>query len=331
ISRVTRNQKRAPQLQRTGGSGCGSGVEEGSAMLNPPFPFPSRRAPPGPPRGAGAPRRLRPPALLRAAGWGAPRSRTWPRSWCVAPRPKDGRAARNAGRGSQPGSPPPARRSPGNRWRRRSGPPAQEAQHQVHRLRIEQPALVVPDLRPWIGKVDVERGGEARGEHRREEIEGLPAQGQPVAEPQPADPGDEQPMILTRHLDAEETAIRVLLAAAAQIAPLAEADLHLPVASVTATRCRDQLVERQRRRQAGQAAVARRRGDHHGMDHSSSPRPRAASSLTILRTSWERALGITSTVSPVRTTTSPSTPSTAIVPASENRRLPVESTASVSP
>src|SRR6185369_9950634 len=88
-----------------------------------------------------------------------------------------------------------------------------------------------------------------------------------------------------------------------------EADLDLPL-----PRAGHQLAERQRGRDGGEGGVSGGGREGRGLDHRRSPRLREVSSLTILRTSCERALGITSTASPVRTTTRPSTPSTATVP-----------------
>src|SRR6185369_6381292 len=206
---------------------------------------------------------------------------------------------------------------------------AQQAEDEVDGLGLEETALVMAALRPGVGKVDVHGGGEARREDGGEQIEGLAAQRHPVGEPAPPRPLDQHAVVLGRQLDAEKPAAGLLLAAADQVATLAEADLDFPVASGSVTR--HQLVQRQRSPQLREPGVAGRGGDPDGLDHSRSSRWRPASSATILRTSWARSLGITRTVSPVRTTTRSRTPSTAIRPASAKSRLPPASTATESP
>src|SRR6185295_8043202 len=204
--------------------------------------------------------------------------------------------------------------------------PPQQAENQIGRLRIEEPPLVMAAFRPGIGEIDMQRRGEAGRQHGRDQVLGLAPQGDPVGEPPPPGPLDEEAVVLAGQLDAEKAAAGVLLAAAEQIAALAEADLHLPFAAPS-----HQMIEGERRRQAGERTVRRRGGNQDGLDQRRSSRFRAASSETSLLTSCERDFGHTRTASPVRTTTRPSTPSTAIVPASAKRRLSRASTASRSP
>src|SRR5262249_31500257 len=195
----------------------------------------------------------------------------------------------------------------------------QEAGDQVDGLGIEQAPLVVAAFRPGIGEVDVDRRRKGARQDRRQQVERLAAQGEPVADAAAPRAADEHAVVLGDLLDAEEAPVRMLEAAPQQIAPLAEADLDLPFPGWPAAW--SELGETQGRRELRQAVVAGRGGHLDRLDQSSSSRPRPASSCTRRRTSWERALGITSTASAVRTTTRPSTPSTAMVPESANRTL----------
>src|SRR5688572_32575523 len=88
-------------------------------------------------------------------------------------------------------------------------------------------------------------------------------------------------------LDAQETAAGVLLATAQEVLPLAEADLHFPI-SIPG----EEPVERERSAQVGEPLVAGQGRHHGGLDHSSSPRPRDASSWTSFLTSCDRSFGI---------------------------------------
>ena len=86
----------------------------------------------------------------------------------------------------------------------------------------------------------------------------------------------------------------VFPAAAEEIAPLAEADLDLPVGPSPGTSSSSGSgAER-----LGERLVAGRRSRSVPAGSQQVPRPRAVSSATSLRTSCERAFGITSTASP---------------------------------
>ncbi len=57
----------------------------------------------------------------------------------------------------------------------------EEAQHQIDRVAVEQPPLVMPQLGPGVGEVDVDRRSESLGQESRENVEGLAADDGEVA------------------------------------------------------------------------------------------------------------------------------------------------------